>query len=88
MTHKQKRIFFNWLKKHNALEAYKRNRFVFMREYKRHGWTHPYKYAHIEVFDALGLAFSWSNTPEGHRYWNYLDEIWESEFRLVMGRML
>lgn len=59
-----------------------------MREYKRYGWTRPYKYAYIEVFDALSLAFSWTNTPEGHRYWNYLDEIWTSEFRLVMGRML
>ena len=88
MTHKQKRIFFNWLKKHNALEAYKRNRFVFMREYRRYGWTRPYKYAYLEAFDALSLAFSWSNTPEGQRYWNYLDEIWTKEFRLVMGRML
>ena len=29
MTHKEKRIFFNWLQKHDALERYKRNRYVF-----------------------------------------------------------
>jgi hypothetical protein len=88
MTHRQKRIFFNWLKKYNALEKYKHNRFVFMREYRRHGWTRPYKYAYMEAFDALSLAFSWINTPEGQSYWNYLDEVWTKEFRRVMGRML
>lgn len=88
MTLKEKRIFFNWLKKHNALEKYKHNRFVFMREYRRCGWEHPYNYAYMEVFDALSLAFSWINTPEGHTYWNYLDNVWMDEHREVMGRVL
>ena len=85
MTHRQKRIFFDWLKKHNALERYKHNRFVFIREYKRHGWTRSYNYTFIKVFDALSLAFSWINTPEGHGYWNHLDNIWSEEYRDVMG---
>lgn len=88
MTHRQKRIFFNWLKKHDALEAYKHNRFVFMREHRIRGWMCSYDYASMSVFDALGLAFSWVNTPEGHTYWSELDEIWMYEYREVMGRML
>jgi hypothetical protein len=88
MTYKQKRVFFNWLKQHNALEKYKYNRFVFMREYKKCGWFGPIPYSSIGAFDALGMAFSWAYTPEGHAYWSDLDEIWMKEYRKVMGRVL
>lgn len=88
MTYKQKRVFFNWLKKHDALEKYKRNRFVFMREYRKCGWRCPVDYVSIGVFDALGMAFSWAYTPEGHTYWSDLDEIWMKEYRKVLKRVL
>lgn len=48
----------------NALDAYLRN---------------CAKARHLEKnINAIGLAFSWSNTPEGSIYWNNLDDLYHS----------
>lgn len=87
MTLKEKRIFFNWLKKHNALERYKRNRFVFIHEYKRYGWRRFYNYTSLSINSALGFAFSWMETPEGYTYWRNLDTLWSEEYYRIMRRI-
>lgn len=67
-----KRLFFDFLRKHNALEAYKRN-------FK----AHRGKVSFNDVFhrnclylDYIIGAFSWSRTPEGHWYWRELQDEW------------
>ena len=88
MTHKQKRIFFNWLQKHNALEKYKHNRFVFIHKYYKGIGNLHCMYAFISVNQALATAFSWAHTPEGGKYWSDLDNAWLQEYPKIMGRML
>ena len=85
MTHKQKRIFFNWLQKHNALEKYKHNRFVFMHKYHKGIGDLHCMYAFISVNLALATAFSWVHTPEGDKYWSDLDNAWLQEYPKIMG---
>ena len=76
MTHKQKRIFFNWLQKHGVLEQYKQNRFAYSRKCQAHDNSYallPFRYA-ID-------AFVWRETPEGYDFWNKLDLEWHDHFR-------
>jgi hypothetical protein len=77
MTHKQKRIFFNWLQKHNALEGYRRNRHVFMQRLSLIG---KFCYSSIPIPAALCSAFEWARTPEGGLYWGELDDKWVHEY--------
>jgi hypothetical protein len=82
MTHRQKRIFFNWLQKHGALEGYKRNRHVFMRTLSwRRGFISISSYLNMSVSAALCSAFDWGETPEGGQYWRKLDDKWIHEYR-------
>lgn len=67
MTHKEKRIFFNWLQKRQALKAYK------TAKYKAH-WT---TYKRLSISDPFITAFPWSDTPQGLSYWATLDKKWE-----------
>lgn len=76
MTHKEKRIFFNWLQKHNALEGYKRNRYVFM---QRQSFSMAC-YSAMPMPAALCIAFAWAETPEGGQYWRKLDDKWVHEY--------
>ena len=70
-----KRIFFDFLQKHNALEAYKR-------EFK--SW-HSRK-LHSSEYYPLSVAFIWAYTSEGHEYWKSLSEKWDNHFKSVMKR--
>lgn len=73
MTHKQKRVFFNWLQKHGILEQYKQNRFTYSHvchaQDNSYAWM-PFRYA-ID-------AFTWRHTPEGYGFWSDLDYKWYS----------
>lgn len=67
-----KRLFFDFLRKHNALEAYKKN----FKAYRG-------KISFTDVFsrnclygDYIIGAFSWVRTPEGHYYWRKLQDKW------------
>ena len=71
-----KRLFFDFLQKHGALEAYKRN----FKEYRNNtsfdqvfSKNHPHE-------DYIIGAFSWIRTPEGHWYWRSLQDEWYSVF--------
>lgn len=71
-----KRLFFDFLRKHNALEAYKRN----FREYrKRVSFDQVFPKNHLYGDYIIG-AFSWMGTPEGHWYWRVLQDEWYSIF--------
>lgn len=84
MTHKEKRIFFNWLQKHDALERYRCNRYVFLRLYQERGWRSVMiNYSNMLIPEALGIAFSWGETPEGGQYWRNLDAKWLHEYRNI-----
>jgi hypothetical protein len=81
MTHKEKRIFFNWLQKHNALEGYRRNRHVFMQTLsERRGFISISSYLNLPVPAAICSAFDWGETPEGGQYWSKLDDKWVYEY--------
>lgn len=62
----KKRLFFDFLQKHNALEAYKR---AFKVRIGRNVRVHEYI--------PLGGSFIWARTPEGHEYWKALEIKWE-----------
>ena len=63
----KKRLFFDFLQKHNALEAYKQ---AFKATILRYGRAQTSEYI------PLGGSFVWDDTPEGHVYWRLLDEKW------------
>lgn len=67
MTHKEKRIFFNWLQKQDALKAYR------AAKHKSH-WA---IYKLMSIYDPFITAFPWSETPQGLPYWAVLDKKWE-----------
>jgi hypothetical protein len=81
MTHKQKRIFFNWLQKHNALKEYRRNRYVFLQAHSGlRSLISMNSYPAMPMPAALGIAFDWAETPEGGQYWRKLDDEWVHEY--------
>ncbi len=81
MTYKQKRIFFNWLQKHNALKEYRRNRHVFMQTLSwRRDFISISSYLNLSVPAAICSAFDWGETPEGGQYWRKLDDKWVQEY--------
>lgn len=75
MTHKQKRIFFNWLQKHGALKAYKLAR-------HRQKMAPPFApYEAIPISNPIGFAFHWVKTPEGYDFWDKLELKWRNYCR-------
>ena len=62
----KKRLFYDFLQKHNALEAYKR---AFKTSTGRFD-------ARIPEYIPLGASFIWACTLEGHEYWKSLEEKW------------
>ena len=72
MTHREKRIFFNWLKKQGALKKYRVNRFKLTTPNDL-PWR-AYRYLSIE--EAIVDAFNWGQTLEGSGYWVSLHLHW------------
>jgi hypothetical protein len=68
----KKRLFFDFLQKHNALEAYK-NAFKTFNSRKLDSFE----------YSSLSVAFIWAYTSEGHEYWKELDEKWHCHFNSV-----
>lgn len=62
----KKRLFYDFLQKHNALEAYKQ---AFKTSIGKDG-IRGCEYV------PLGASFVWARTPEGHEYWRSLDLKW------------
>ena len=71
MTHRQKRIFFNWLQKQGVLEQYKQNRFA----YSHICHLQDNSYTRLSFSYAID-AFNWRHTPEGYGFWLTLDYAW------------
>lgn len=65
MTHKEKRILFNWLKKRDALKKYRINRFKLTTP-RDLPWR---AYRYLPVEEAIVDAFNWGQTLEGSAYW-------------------
>jgi hypothetical protein len=76
MTLKEKRIFFNWLQKHEALQHYKKNRHLFLIASSRRLGLLPY--VDISIINAISSAFVWVNTEQGSSYWRNLDILWHN----------
>jgi hypothetical protein len=72
----KKRLFFDFLQKHNALKAYKR---AFKSSITRHD-------VRAHGYIPLGGSFVWAQTPEGHSYWQTLDTQWNCYFRSIKKR--
>jgi hypothetical protein len=70
MTHKQKRIFFNWLQKHNALKAYKEAR------YKERNSPRWKTYEQLPIDEPFSWAFSWPASFQGSLYWENMCMKW------------
>lgn len=88
MTHREKRIFFNWLQKHDALEKFRHNRHVFLKSYYGRGWRNRVGYSMLHIAEAVGSAFSWDETPEGGQYWQNLDTKWLVEHDNIIEYVL
>lgn len=74
MTHRQKRIFFNWLQKHGALQYYKKNRHLFVIDPTRR--LDVISYAALGVTNVISSAFIWVYTEQGDTYWRDLEVMW------------
>lgn len=72
MTHEQKRIFFNFLKKENLLIRYKRNRFLNNQD-KRYRTT---SYNDISFVFPFSNSFIWRHTVEGYSFWKQIQSKW------------
>lgn len=68
-----KRLFFNFLQKHNALKAYKRAFKATIIEYGER----------TKEYVSLGSSFVWAKTPEGHLYWSSLEMQWHRYFKSI-----
>ena len=66
-----KRLFFDFLQKHNALQAYKR-------AFKA---TILWSELRITGYVPLGSSFTWTDTAEGHEYWRLLEEKWYDYYK-------
>lgn len=76
MTLKEKRIFFNWLQKHEALQHYKKNRHLFLIDPSRRlGFL---SYLDIGITNVICSAFVWVYTEQGEVYWRNLDIMWRN----------
>jgi hypothetical protein len=67
-----KRLFFDFLRKKDALEAYKRN----FKEYRGSTSFNDVFSRNRLYSDYIIGAFSWTRTPEGHWYWRRLQDEW------------
>ena len=74
MTHRQKRIFFNWLQKHGILKQYRQNIFASSKVCQ---WRNP-SYKSMSFIYAIDDAFTWRYTPEGYSFWSDLNYAWSS----------
>lgn len=68
----KKRLFFDFLQKHGALQAYK----------------NAFRACHSRKIDSseyspLSVAFIWTYTSEGHEYWKALDIQWERYYNFI-----
>lgn len=77
MTHEEKRIFFNWLKKYGALKAYKQARY----QQKRAPLFDSYK--EMPFKDPIVWSFNWRKTLEGSDFWSNLTFKWYDYLRLL-----
>ena len=68
----KKRLFFDFLQKHDALQAYKR--------------ASKATIGRRDVYTPLEGSFVWACTPEGHEYWKSLSEKWYHHFNSVKRR--
>lgn len=69
----KKRLFYDFLQKHNALEAYKR-------AFKASVLGSNLRTAN---YVPLGCSFTWADTPEGQEYWRLLDEKWYNYYKFI-----
>ncbi len=76
MTLKEKRIFFNWLQKYEALQHYKKNRHLFLTDSSRN--LHLLPYVDMSISNAISSAFVWIDTEQGSSYWGVLNDLWLS----------
>jgi hypothetical protein len=84
MEYKQaKRRFYSWLQKKGAYEQYKRNRHI--------ANNSPFSWGYRNHFDSpagfISMAFDWSDTPEGDRFWCALHEKWVRLWRDLYRHM-
>ena len=61
----KKRLFYDFLQKHNALQAYK----TYFKVYRR-GLGKSNKYVPLKA------SFLWCDTYEGYTYWSELNDKW------------
>ena len=76
MTLKEKRIFFNCLQKHGALQYYKKNRHLFLIDPSRR--LDVISYAAMDITNVLCSAFIWAYTEQGEIYWEDLNLMWRN----------
>lgn len=72
MTHKQKRILFNWLHKQGALYQYKKARY----EYRHRDCEFFRSYTQLSFGGAIIAGFDWGLTLEGVYYWVDINLAW------------
>jgi hypothetical protein len=72
MTHKQKRILFNWLHKQGALHRYKKARYA----YSHQNCESFRSYAQLSFGGAIIAGFDWSLSLEGAFYWVDINVAW------------
>ena len=97
--------FLQFLKKHNAIEKYKQNIIKQSIDKSRLGdvlsilscqkfivanSSHGQDFQYYQYFTQLiNYAFCWSETPQGHNYWEGLSVKWENEMEaFVLEKIL
>lgn len=63
----EKRLFYNWLRRRNILDAY--NEGIRIHPFSRRKYINEGKYLLID-------AFYWRSTPQGHMFWLHMQMKW------------
>jgi hypothetical protein len=83
------REFFKFLKENNAFITYRinlsnnisrRNKNGFFNGIHTKIFTKRERYETLK-FELINYAFTWSDTPQRHKYWSKLDNLWRRKLR-------
>lgn len=76
-TNEIKKIFYRFLREENAFTFYFKNLSEDYRDASNEKLYHMVLHHPTEL---INYAFSWSNTPQGHSFWNRLNDKWKDVY--------
>lgn len=80
MTKKEINAFFRYLKEVGAYSAYIKN----LKEDCHGHFTIDERLHNMRAYDPINVSFAWADTPEGHKFWRYLNEFYMANHTSIL----